>query len=222
MAALGSSIAHEIGQPLSSMTLDAQTLLMMVASEDATSDKVGEILSDIRAQGERATQILNRHRRMLRSRQVEKKPTDLNTVINESLALVAHDMTQRQIETTVDLPSSPSMISGDPVLLQQVFVNLLMNAIDAMAETPPARRRITIKSEVRGSNIEVSVRDTGTGVSTKVISTLFSPFVTTKSQGLGIGLTIARTIVEAHGGTIDDFNNPEGGATFTVALPCSV
>jgi len=219
MAALGSSIAHEIGQPLNSMTLNAQALLMMVAREGATSDKVREILSDIRAQGERATQILNRHRTMLRSRQVEKRPTDLHTVINESLALVAHDMSQREIETTVDLPSSPCMINGDPVLLQQVFVNVLMNAMDAVAET--ARRHITIQSEVKPATVEVSVRDTGTGVAADVIGTLFTPFVTTKVHGLGVGLTIARTIVKAHGGTIDSCNHPEGGATFTVTLPLS-
>ena len=118
----------------------------------------------------------------------------------------------------VNLSSSPCVISGDQVLLQQVLVNLVINAMDAMAEMPPARRHITITSEVRAADVEVSVRDTGPGLPADIIGTLFTPFVTTKSRGLGIGLTIARTIVEAHGGTIEARNNPEEGATFTITL----
>ncbi len=99
-----------------------------------------------------------------------------------------------------------------------VLVNLVVNAMDAMAETPPARRHVTISSKVRATDVEVSVRDTGPGLRADIIGRLFTPFVTTKSHGLGIGLTIARRIVDAHGGTIDAHNNPEGGATFTVTL----
>src|SRR4029077_5410652 len=90
--------------------------------------------------------------------------------------------------------------------------------MDAMAETPPAHRRVTISTKVRAADVEVSVRDTGTGLPAQIKGTLFTPFVTTKAHGLGIGLVIARTIVDAHGGTIDAHNNPEGGATFTVTL----
>ena len=218
MSALTSSIAHELGQPLSSMMYNAQALQMMVNADRATPDTIGEILSDIQTQGVRATQIIDRHRTMLRSRQVDKQPTDLHAVIHESLALVAHDLQTRQIETTVNLSSSPCVISGDRVLLQQVLVNLVMNAMDAMAETPPARRRLTIGTQLSGVDVEVSVRDTGTGLPADVIGTLFTPFVTTKSHGLGIGLTIARTIVDAHDGTLVAHNNPEGGATFTITL----
>ena len=218
MSALTSSIAHELGQPLSSIMHNAQALQMMITANRATPDTIGEILSDIQSQGVRATQIIDRHRTMLRSHQLDKKPIDLHAVINESLALVAHDMRARQIEATVDLSSNPCVINGDQVLLQQVLVNLVMNAMDAMAETPPARRHVTIRSEVRAADVEVSVRDTGTGLPAQINGTLFTPFVTTKSHGLGIGLTIARTIVDAHGGTIDAHNNPEGGATFTVTL----
>ena len=127
-------------------------------------------------------------------------------------------MRARQIEATVNLSSHPCIINGDQVLLQQVLVNLVMNAMDAMAETPPARRRVTISTEVRAADVEVSVRDTGTGLPAQINGTLFTPFVTTKAHGLGIGLTITQTIVDAHGGTIDARNNPEGGATFTVTL----
>jgi C4-dicarboxylate-specific signal transduction histidine kinase len=118
----------------------------------------------------------------------------------------------------LNLSSSPCVISGDQVLLQQVLVNLMINSMEAMAEMPPARRQVTITSEVRVADVEVIVRDTGPGLPADIIGTLFTPFVTTKSHGLGIGLTIARSIVDAHGGTIKARNNPEGGATFTITL----
>ena len=147
-----------------------------------------EILSDIESEGVQATQIIDRHRTMLRGHQLDTKPIDLHDVIHESLALVAHDMRTRQVEATVNLSSSPCIITGDQVLLQQVLVNLVMNAMDAMAETPPARRRVTISTEVRAADVEVSVRDNGTGLPAQINGTLFTPFVTTKAHGLGIGL----------------------------------
>ena len=220
MSTLTSTIAHELGQPLNSMMLNAQALQMMVTADGASSATIAEILSDIQTQGVRATEIINRHRTMLKSHAVEKKQIDLRDVIKESVALVANDMRERQIEGSVDLSSSPCVVSGDEVLLRQVLVNLLMNAMDAMVETPPDRRRLTIRSESGDGHVQASVRDTGSGLPAHVIDTLFTPFVTTKSHGLGIGLTIARSIVDAHGGSIAGRNHPQGGATFTVRLPC--
>jgi C4-dicarboxylate-specific signal transduction histidine kinase len=194
---------------------------MLVTANRATSEAIGEILSDIETQSVRANQIIDRHRTMLKSHQLEKKPIDLHAVIDETLALVSHDMTTRQVSATVNHSSSPSVIDGDQVLLQQVFVNLVMNAMDAMdamAETPPPRRHVTISCDVRTTDVDVSVCDTGPGVPAEIIGTLFTPFVTTKARGLGIGLTIVRSIVDAHGGAIIARNNPEGGAAFTVTL----
>jgi signal transduction histidine kinase len=219
MSALTSSIAHELGQPLSSMIHNAQAGRMMITANHATPDAMADILCDIESEGVQATQIIDRLRTMLRSHQLDKKPIDLHTVIHESLALLAHDMRVRQIEVTVDLSSNPCLIAGDQVLLQQVVVNLVMNAMDAMAETPPARRRVTLSTEVTAADVEVSVRDTGTGLPEGIRRTLFTPFVTTKAHGLGIGLVITRTIVDAHGGSIDAHDNPEGGTTFIVTLP---
>ena len=218
MSALASSIVHELGQPLAAMILNAEALQKMITAKSATPDTIEEILSDIHADGVLATQIIERQRAMLRSRPLQKKPIDLHAVVNESVALVAHDIRARQIVVDVNGSSSPCVINGDQVLLQQVLVNLLINAVDAVAEMSPARRQVTIASEVRAADVEVSVRDTGPGLPEDVISTLFTPFVSTKSHGLGIGLAIARTIVDAHGGTIEARNNPEGGATFTVTL----
>src|SRR5207344_1487842 len=159
MSALTSSIAHELGQPLTSMINNAQAGRMMITANRATPDTVCEILSDIESEGVKATQIIDRHRTMLRGHPLDMKTIDLHVVIHESLALVAHDMRARQVEATVNLSSNPCIINGDQVLLQQVLVNLVMNAMDAMAETPPARRRVTISTAVRAAGVAVSVRD---------------------------------------------------------------
>jgi len=219
VSALASSIAHELGQSLSAMMHNAHALHMMVTSNRATPDVSDEILSDIRAQGVVATQIIERHRTMLRSRQLEKKPIDIHTVIRDSIALVAPDLTERWITTTLDLPPDPCVIAGDAVLLQQVVVNLLINAMDAMSGVPAEGRNLTVQSEVSAADVTVSVSDSGTGLPAQIQSTLFTPFVTTKSHGLGIGLTIVRTIVEAHDGKIEARNNSDGGATFTMRFP---
>ena len=219
MSALTTSIGHELGQPLSAIVHNARALQGMVAADRAAPDATREILADIQAEAGLATQIIDRHRTMLRTRQLDKKAIDFHSVIDESLALLTHDMSERQIVATLDLSSTPCPVDGDQVLLGQVLVNLLRNAMDALAKTPPARRRITIRSAVRSADVEVSVSDTGTGLPPEIIEGLFTPFVTTKSHGLGIGLTIARTIVDAHGGTIGAHQNPDGGATFTVTLP---
>ena len=218
MSALTTSIAHELGQPLSSMIHNAQALQAMIDANRAPSDTMREILTDIRTQSVQAAQIIERHRAMLRSHQLDRKPIDVHAVVHDSWALVAHDLKTREIEATVNLSSEPCVVSADPVLLQQVLVNLLMNAIDAMAETPKARRHLTITTAVRAGDVELSVRDAGAGLRAHFDGTLLTPFVTTKPHGLGIGLTIARTIVDAHGGAIHGRNNPEGGATFTITL----
>ena len=218
MSALTGSIAHELSQPLNSIMHNAQAGEMLVASNLATPNTLREILSDIRTADVRATQIIERHRTMLKNHQLVKKPLDIHAVVRESLALVAHDAEARHIQIDADLPSEPCVVAGDQVLLQQVLVNLVMNAMEAMAETLPDRRRVRVQNEVKADNVEVSVRDDGTGLP-KVDGHVFEPFVTTKTNGIGIGLTIAGTIVEAHGGRMEAHNNPDGGATFTVTLP---
>ncbi len=217
ISALASSIGHELGQPLSAILNNVEALQILVATNRVAPDTSREILADIRGEAVVAKRIIERHRTMLRSHRLDKKPIDLHAVIDESLALVAHDMRARQIETTLELSSASCVVEGDQVLLEQVLVNLLRNAMDAVAETPT--RHITIRSVVTAADVELSVRDTGTGLPAEIIGSLFTPFVTTKTRGLGIGLTIAQRIVEAHGGTIVAEENVGGGAMFTMKLP---
>lgn len=221
IATLATSIGHELGQPLSAIVQNARALQMMTIANRAGPDATGEILADIQAEAVLATQIVERHRTMLRSHQLHMKPIDLHSVIDESLALVANEMRTRQIEVILDLSSTPCVIDGDQVLLQQVLVNLVRNAMDALAETPPVRRRITIRTAVTAAEVELSVCDTGRGLPAEIVGTLFTPFVTTKPLGLGIGLAIAQRLVDAHGGTIGAQENLDGGAKFTVTLPRS-
>ena len=221
ISALTTSIGHELGQPLTAIIHNAQALRQMITTNRALPGETEEILADIRAEAVRAARIIDRHRALLRSHQLQKMPIDLHGVIRESLSLVAHDMRTRRIEATMDLSSTPCVTDGDQVLLQQVLVNLLRNAMDALAESSSPTRRIAIRSVVRAEDNEISVRDTGMGLAADIMAKLFTPFVTTKSHGLGIGLTIAQRIVEAHGGTITARVNVDGGATFIVTLPRS-
>ena len=219
MTALAGSMAHELGQPLTAMLHNARAAEMLLDSGRATPETLREILADISAEGRRATQIIERQRTMVRSRQLQAAPTDIHAVVRESVALIAHDSRVEQSQIDLELTPDPCIVVGDSVLLQQVVVNLMMNAIEAMAETPSDRRRITVHTQVTPGSVGVSVRDAGTGLPASGNGDLFEPFVTTKTNGTGIGLTIARTIVEAHHGRIAARNNPEGGATFTVTLP---
>jgi C4-dicarboxylate-specific signal transduction histidine kinase len=135
------------------------------------------------------------------------------------VALVAHDARTRQVQVETHVPSEPCFVAGDQVLLQQVLVNLMMNAFEAMTDTPRDGRRVRVQNDVERDRVKVSVQDAGTGLPAAVDGHLFEPFVTTKANGMGIGLTIARTIVETHGGRMEASNNAQGGATFTVTLP---
>jgi len=221
MSALTGSIAHELSQPLNAILHNAQAGEMLVKSNRATLEMLREILSDIRDADVRATQIIERHRTMLRNHQMEKKPLDIHAVVRESLAFVEHDTKAKQVQVDVELPSESCVVAGDRVLLQQVLVNLMMNAMEAMADTPVERRRVTVRSELGKANVAVSVRDYGSGLPANIDGKVFEPFVTTKSNGIGIGLTIARTIVEAHRGQLQAHNNPDGGATFVLTLQCA-
>jgi signal transduction histidine kinase len=219
IAALTGSIAHELSQPLSAILHNAQAAEMLIASNRATPTDLQDILRDIRTQDVRATEIVQRHRGMLAKHDVKQETIDLFGTVRESLALIAHDAARRQVHVDTRLPSGPCPVVADKVLLQQVVVNLVVNAMDAMATTPPGSRHVVIRNAMSPESVEISIQDNGTGLSSELDGRLFEPFVSTKSDGIGIGLTITRSIVDMHDGTIDARNNPGGGATFRFTLP---
>jgi signal transduction histidine kinase len=214
MAALSGSIAHELGQPLGAILHNASAAELMLTAEQLPREELREILHDIRADDDRAAQIVQRHRAMLQKHELERRAIDLHAVIRDSLALIAHEVLRRAITLDVRLPDTPCIVSGDRILLQQVIVNLVSNAIDAMAETPTARRRIVVRSQTSAAMVTVSIRDYGSGLPPDVEQRLFEPYFTTKPDGTGIGLTIVRRIIDAHEGTIEARNNSDGGASF--------
>jgi len=221
MATLSGSIAHELNQPLGSILHNAEAAEMLVASNRASPEDLLEILRAIRDEDARASQIVQRHREMLQKHDLEKRPIDVHAVARESVALIAHEADKRRVAIESNVPATPCLVMGDRILLQQVVVNLILNAMDAMAETPVARRRVTIRSLIAGAVVTISVNDCGSGFAADVGGHLFEPFFTSKPGGTGIGLAIARSTIEAHDGTIEGSAAAEGGATFRFTLPLS-
>jgi signal transduction histidine kinase len=221
MSVLSSSIGHELGQPLGAIRLNAEAADQLIASNRATPEELRDILRDIGREDERATRIIERLRAMVKNKQdIDKRPLDIFAVVRESLAIVAQDASARKVQIDSRLPSAPCLILGDQVLLQQVMINLMLNAFDAMANLDAAAdRRILIEAALRAAVVEISVRDSGPGLPVQLNGRLFEPFVTTKPSGLGLGLSIVRSIVAAHGGTIATHNAADGGAVFCITLP---
>jgi C4-dicarboxylate-specific signal transduction histidine kinase len=220
MMAMTGSIGHELSQPLGSIRVNADTADQLIASNRATPEELRDILHDIGREDERATRIVDRVRAMLKKQDIDKRPLDVFAVARESVAFVAHEAAARRVQIDCRLPAAPCFVLGDEVMLQQVVVNLLLNAFDAMADADtPTDRRVLIEA-VRGPDVvEISVHDSGPGVPVHLSGRLFEPFVTTKPNGLGLGLSIVSSIVAAHGGTIGSHNAADGGAVFCITLP---
>jgi len=219
MGEMASALAHELSQPLGAIGLNAQAANMLIESDRASKDELRDILADITREDARARQIIERQRAMLTKSELQPRRLDLNDVVVESLAIIAHDAEVRHVRVENVPSNEPCAVTGDRVLLQQVLVNLVINAMDAMAAIPTAARVVFVRTTTTPVVAEVSVEDRGPGIAPDVLARLFEPFFTTKSKGMGIGLTIVRGIVEAHDGTIQARNNPHGGATFRLMLP---
>jgi len=220
MTAMTGSLGHELSQPLGSIRLNADTAVRLIASNRATPEELQDILRDIGREDERATRIVDRVRAMLKKQDIDKRALDVFAVVRESVAFVAHDAAARHVQIDCRLPSAPCFVLGDQVMLQQVVVNLVLNAFDAMAETGTAAdRRVLVEAICGPATVEITVRDFGPGVPVHLSGRLFEPFVTTKPKGLGLGLAIVSSIVAAHGGTIASHNAADRGAVFCITLP---
>ncbi len=220
MGELTASLAHEINQPLAAILSNAQAGTRLLANDDFNLDEIREILSDIAADDLRAGEVIRRMRTLLRKGEFRPTELDVNDLVEEVVGLVRGELILQNVVLTLDLTPRLRPVHGDRVQLQQVLLNLMMNALDAMKEVPDGSRRVLVRSTLSDANfVQVSVDDTGAGIPAGDLEKCFEPFVTTKAHGLGLGLSICRSIIQAHGGRIGSKNNSGRGATFWFTLP---
>src|SRR5262245_1336386 len=216
---LSSSIAHELNQPLGSILANAETAEMILKSEWPDLEEIGEILADIKRDDQRAGEVIRRLRGYLTRTPFETREIDLNQIMGETFKFLSVQASAHNIALYLQTAPGELRIKGDPVQLQQVILNLVVNSMDAMAAIPYGRTVIGRTELNGGSTVEISISDSGPGIPPDKINQVFDPFFTTKDQGMGIGLSIARTIILAHKGRIWAENQSGGGAAFHFTLP---
>ena len=220
MGEMSASIAHELNQPLSGILSNASAGQRFIDRGDVDLGEVRELLGDIVSDGRRASDVVRGIRGMVKKGQLARRSVNLNEVVMDAWRMASPDalLHSCQLETSLD-PNLPA-IDGDPVQLQQVLLNLAINAFDALRDTPASKRKVLIATQSNGDDmVRTSVRDYGVGISEEMRDRLFDPFFSTKTEGLGMGLAIVRSIVESHGGTITAENADGGGTRFEFILP---
>lgn len=217
---LSGAIAHEVNQPLTAILSNAQAALYLLAPETPNFAEIRGALEDIVQEDNRAGEIIQRLRGLLKKGESKFESVDLNQLVNATTTLLRHELIARRVPVETELAASLPPVLGDSIQLQQVLLNLIMNAMDAMASTPDAQRRIKILTRVTSAGtVEVCLRDRGPGIAPADSKRVFVPFYTTKDHGLGLGLSICSTIIEKHGGKIDLRNDEAGGALAKFSLP---
>jgi PAS domain S-box-containing protein len=220
---LAASIVHEIRQPLTAILANAGagTRLADSLGGNGTVQELREIFRDIEAESSSAAEIMDRLQALVRKRPLELRAVDVNAVANDVLQLVAPDARRRHVTLRADLAPSLPMIDADRVSLQHVILNLVVNAMDAMDQGDGEERRVVMQTRQAANQVECAVIDNGRGIAADHLSKIFDPFFTTKHDGIGLGLAIARSIVEAHSGRIWAEGHGGRGATFRLSLPSS-
>jgi len=215
------SLAHELNQPLSAIITNASAGKRSIDKGKEDPETLREILVDVEADGHRAHEIIQDVRNAIKKGDAIRRRINLNKLVTNVAHVVRPDAVACSCELETSLATDLPLIEGDPIQIQQVLVNLVSNAFDAMRQTPPGERKVEISTAGDGvGKVRLSVRDHGTGIPTEAPhDRLFEQFFTTKEQGLGMGLAIVRSIVEAHGGKIGAENVPDGGACFHFTLP---
>jgi signal transduction histidine kinase len=216
---LSSSMAHELNQPLGSILANAETAELILKSDNPDLGEIREIVADIKRDDQRAGEVIRRLRSFLKPTPFETKDVDLNEITREAFKFLSVQASARNVALHLQTAPGALRIQGDPVQLQQVILNLVVNSMDAM-ELVPYGRTVIGRTELNGGlSAVISVSDSGPGIPPDKLSRVFDPFFTTKEQGMGIGLSIARTIILAHKGNIWAENRSGGGAAFHITLP---
>ena len=216
---LSGSLAHELNQPLTAILSNAQAAQRLLATDRVDTQELRDILKDIVDEDRRAGEIISRLRALFKKSGTQFQRLSSNELVNEVLALSRGDLVTRNIEVVTHLSPQPADTYGDRIQLQQVLLNLINNACEAM-DVAGSARTLTIKTAPTADGfVTIFVIDCGRGIPAERMARLFEPFFTTKQHGLGLGLSISRSIVTAHGGHLLARNNPQGGATFRVLLP---
>jgi two-component system sensor kinase FixL len=220
MGELSGSLAHELNQPLTAILSNAQAAQNLLACDVVDLEAMREILTDIVADDKRAAAVIRRLRSLLRKGDPEFAPLAINEIVGEVAWLVRSDALLRNVSMSLELaPELPSVL-GDRVQLQQVVLNLVLNGLEALRPLWAGGQTLVIRTaRDDGTSVTVAVQDSGAGIDEKDTDRIFQPFYTTKGEGLGMGLAIARTIVDAHGGRLAAANNEHGGATVQFTLP---
>jgi len=221
MGELTTSIAHEIKQPLFAIVSNAQTADKLLNRDQPDIDEVRDALEDIARDGNRASQIIDRVRALVRKEGHVVNQLDLNEVVASAQQFAEPEMTKSGLGINTELADKLPAVQGDPIELQQVVLNLLLNGAQAMRDGGGPERILTISTTQDNGSVELAVSDVGPGVPEEHLPRLFNPFFTTRSDGTGMGLAINRSIVEAHGGRIWASLNSGPGMTFHVSLPVS-
>jgi signal transduction histidine kinase len=217
---LSGGIAHELNQPLTAILSNAQAAQHLIANKSADPEVLVEILRDIITADQRAGEVIRRLRVLFKRGETQFQPLDANELVQEVLGIMHGDLVLRAVEPVTQLEEGLPAVQGDRVELQQVMLNLVVNACDAMAGTPPEARRLTLRTRTLEKGwVQITVIDCGPGFAAEQYEKLFEPFYTTKPQGLGLGLSISRAIIRAHGGRLWGSAGPGRGASFHIALP---
>jgi len=220
MGELASALAHELNQPLTAINNYLLAARQLMKREPAELDRATDIIGKSIDQAVRAGQIIRQLRQFVARREVEREKIDINAVVDEACALAFVGLKERGIQVKIERTEENHLVSIDKIQIQQVLINLIRNAVDAMEKAP--RRSLTIRTVTRPDEMEICIIDTGSGIPPDMAEKVFQPFTSTKAAGMGVGLSISRTIVEAHNGRLWHDANPEGGTIFYLLLPVDV
>jgi len=223
---LSGSLAHELSLPLSAILSNAQAAQRVLARGDADLAEVREMLNDIVSEDKRAGEVIRRLRLWLKKGEVQQHSLRINKVVQDVLKLIRSDLINQHVTVDTKLARNLPPVTGDPVQLQQVLLNLVVNACDAMTDCDTPERRLLVRTGMENGNgtsaVTVSVTDRGGSIPEEKIEQIFEPFFTTKAKGMGLGLSVCRTIISAHRGKLWATNNADCGATFHFSLPIGV